>query len=662
MSHTGLIRFALLGLALVGLPTAAQAQRQITADDYRDKLHGMWVGQLLGNYAGKDVEGDVLRGGLSYTVDWDAVTGTSLWYGDDDTCFEFLYADVLNGTPDPTPAQIGAEWVDHIKPDTFYIANKQARWLMTQGQTPPATGSQTYNRHWYAIDSQIATESIGGMTPGMRQRAADLTDRFASVTNDGYAVHASQFYAAMFAAATFGADVEQLVADGKAVVPTTSRTYQIITDVQDWYAADLADGTPDWRATHELIYDHYRGSLAKGRYYGWVESTVNIGMTTLALLYGEGDFQQTVEIAVQGGFDADCNPATAGGLIGLVDGYSGLPADLTTGLSESYEAISWLDNIDRYRTFTEIVDGLQTAAEAQVLLGGGSITGAGAERTYHLPDDVITPPVELPNPTGPAGLIGEVLDAGGAVTVSASVERHDPTYDWLNLDAIIDGITDVTYNGHRAYKTYDGVNSQPAGGDFYQINLDRDVQFDSVIFYEGEYVMGGSSNSYPGDYEAQGGFFEDLIVEVGDNGVWAEVTGLSFSEALDEFAFYQVIALSFDPIFGDQIRIRGTAGGSLEYTTIIELEAYGQLPDPGDLNLDGLVNATDLQLMKGGYGAPGGWPAGDLNNDGLVDASDLLILRTSFGGGSGGVAAPEPATLGLLAFGAGLVLLRRRSR
>ena len=654
---------AVLFLATV-LPIApAQGQTDISADAYRDKLHGMWVGQLLGNYAGRPVEGDMQRGGLDYTVDWATVISTHPWYGDDDTCFEFLYSDVLNDSADPTPVQIGAEWIDHIKPDTFYIANKQARWLMTQGATPPATGSQRLNRHWYAIDSQIGTESIGGMTPGMRQRAADLAGRFASVTNEGFGVHASQFYAAMYAAATYESDVAQVIEAGKAVVPTTSRTYDIIQDVQDWYAADMADGVADWRATQELLYDHYRGSLAKGRYYGWYESTVNLGMTVMGMLYGEGDFEQTVEITVQGGFDADCNPATAGGLIGLINGFDGLPNNLTDGISETYTAISWLDNIDLTRTIPEIVDGLQSAAEGQLLLAGGTITGAGAERMYHLPAETITPPVELPDPSGPKGLVGDVLAAGGSVSVSASIERHDPTYDRTNLDAIIDGIADVTYNGHRAYLTYDGVNSQPEGGDFYQINFDRDLRFESVVFYEGEYVMGGSPNSYPGDYEAVGGYFEDMTVEVGDNGVWTEVTGLTFSEMLDPFTFYQVITLNFEAALGDAIRIRGTAGGQYEYTSIIELEAYGDIPYPGDLNHDGIVNATDLALMKLGYGSSGNWGVGDLNNDGVVDATDLAILKTNFGyQAPGGPEVPEPATAILLGIAAAGMIAGRTKK
>jgi len=78
----------------------------------------------------------------------------------------------------------------------------------------------------------------------------------------------------------------------------------------------------------------------------------------------------------------------------------------------------------------------------------------------------------------------------------------------------------------------------------------------------------------------------------------------------------------------------------------------------GDFNLDGVVNATDLQIMKAGFGLSGlGYAAGNANCDTVVNATDLQILKTSFGLSASAV--PEPLTMGLLAVG-GAALLRRR--
>lgn len=101
---------------------------------------------------------------------------------------------------------------------------------------------------------------------------------------------------------------------------------------------------------------------------------------------------------------------------------------------------------------------------------------------------------------------------------------------------------------------------------------------------------------------------------------------------------------------------------------------------PGDLNLDGNVDAFDYITLKNNYGMAGAsWMDGDFNGDGIVGYEDLLAVQTNLGYKSnphpikpawwvtgGGYyenpAVPEPASLGLLALGALAVLRRRKSR
>ena len=665
------LRLAILavGFALV-LGGVARGERTLLADDYLDRLRGMWLGQVLGNYAGRSTEGIYCNpgGDPAGAIDWVAFIHTDPWGGDDDTNLEFLDLRVLSDHPEPTHADTHAAWTAHLPSGSFYIANKQARWLMDDGLVPPATGSIHSNMHWYAIDSQITTESLGAAAPGLRQRAADLAGLFGSVTNDGFALHAAQYYAAMYAAAPFETDLETLVAKGLEAVPNTSRTRAVIEDVVVWYETDRddGDGTLDWRAAHELLYDSYVGADALGRYRGWIESTVNVGLTTLALLYGEGDFKQTVEIGVRGGFDCDCNPATAGGLIGLMDGFSGLPEDLRSAATDNYH-VETLVGLTTDTLITAVAADWQQAAEAQILLAGGSIMGEGAERTYHLPDDdPVTPPVEKPDPSGPRGLVGDVLGAGGDVQTSASIDRQVDTNDNYNLDQIIDGITDQSYNGQRAYGTYDGNNAQPAGGDWYALEFDRDCTFTQVVFYEGHLYWNGI-NSNPKVTEPLGGYFLDLTVEVGNDDVWVEAANLTLSEPLDTFAYYQAIELEFDPALGDAVRIRGTAGGTAEYTTIVELEAYGlaAVVRAGDADVDGDVDAVDLATLGLGW-APSAddrrWYDGDFDGDGDVDAVDLAAVGLGWepaGYAAVPAPAPDPGALALAAAGAAVGLARR---
>jgi len=542
------------------------ADRAISADAYIDKLLAMWEGELLGNMAGRPCEGWTARGGLDYAVPWADVAATAPWPGDDDTCFEYLYQQILLQHPSPTFADIEDAWLQHVPADNFYIANKQARLLMGYGLSPPDTGSMYCNMHWYAIDSQITTEALGAAVPGLRQRAADLAAQFGSVTNDGYALHAAQFYAAMYADAMFETDVEALVRKGLEVVPLTSRTRWVIEDVLAWHDANPAD----WRATQTLVYDKYGPGDPAGEYRGWIESSVNLAMTTMALLYGGGGFTETVEIAVQAGFDADCDPATAGGLIGLMVGTAGLPAIA----SEVYHVTGMTGLADT--TLAEIAAGWRTVAEQQIVAAGGTIEGAGGARLYRLPPDTVLPPHEKPDPSGPTGLVAEVSAAGGTASVSASREWHIAGYDRYDVDRILSGVTDLSYDGRLPYWTNDGSNQQPPGGDWFQISFDRPLTFTSLVFTEGD-VQWYHINGDPRVETPLGGYFLNLTVEVRSGGAFTAVSSLTLSEPLDPFRFFQTITLAFDPAQGDAIRIRGDAGGQFQFTTITALAAYGSV-------------------------------------------------------------------------------------
>jgi hypothetical protein len=255
----------------------------------------MWLGQCIGNHACSEsglTEGAWWQpGGIpGNPINWSFAGTTTTWVGDDDTDLELMNLPLVTSSGVPSSAQLADNWRLHVRLDNLYVANRQARYLMEHAINPPDTGGQRSNTYWWAIDSQIATESLGAAAPGMRQRAADLTAAFGGVTNSGYALHAAQFYAAMYAAAPLETNVETVVAKGLEVVPLTSRTHQAIQDVVDIYNADKADGTLDWRAAHTQVYQKQRGPAADGRYQSWVESTMNVALTTLALLYGEGDF------------------------------------------------------------------------------------------------------------------------------------------------------------------------------------------------------------------------------------------------------------------------------------------------------------------------------------------------------------------------------------
>jgi hypothetical protein len=97
----------------------------------------------------------------------------------------------------------------------------------------------------------------------------------------------------------------------------------------------------------------------------------------------------------------------------------------------------------------------------------------------------------------------------------------------------------------------------------------------------------------------------------------------------------------------------------------------------GDVNFDGLVDASDYGIIDNYFQFPGttGYANGDFNYDGVIDAGDYGIIDNTFqlqgapipmsgevASLSGVAAVPEPASLSVLAIGAAALLGRRRRR
>lgn len=97
-----------------------------------------------------------------------------------------------------------------------------------------------------------------------------------------------------------------------------------------------------------------------------------------------------------------------------------------------------------------------------------------------------------------------------------------------------------------------------------------------------------------------------------------------------------------------------TSGGGHDYS-----------PLPGDANLDGQVDFSDLLTLAQHYGTAGAtWEQGDCNADGTVGFDDLLILAQHYGATVDAAAAsPVPElSVGCAAILCGLALLTARSR
>ncbi|MBI5668188.1 MAG: ADP-ribosylglycohydrolase family protein [Chloroflexi bacterium] len=299
--------------------------------NYLERVYAGVLGKIIGVYLGRPFEGwtheRILEryGEIRYYVNDDH---TPLVVTDDDISGTFTFLRALpdhNCDPNLTPEQIGQTWLNYI------IENRTILWWgglgnstehtaylrLKHGIPAPRSGSMQQNSQVVAeqIGAQIFIDGWGLVCPGDPERAADFARRAASVSHDGEAIYGAQVIAAMEALAFVERDRDKLLDAALALIPTDSLIYRLIGDLRDWHTAE-----PDWYAARARIAAEY----GYDRYPGNCHIIPNHALVVLALLYGGGDFQQSLMIANTCGWDTDCNSGNVGCLLGIMNGLDGI--------------------------------------------------------------------------------------------------------------------------------------------------------------------------------------------------------------------------------------------------------------------------------------------------------------------------------------------------
>jgi hypothetical protein len=163
------------------------------------------------------------------------------------------------------------------------------------------------------LSGQFCVEAYGLCAPGLPQTAADVALHYARIGVWGEPLQAAQHWSAMIALAfTHAGTMEELITASLAAVDSKSVHARAVADAVRWYKQH----PDDWKAARRLVHETY---LKAGKWNA--NSTPSNGaLVILALLYGKGDFARTMQYAFALGYDADCNAATAGTVVGVMLG------------------------------------------------------------------------------------------------------------------------------------------------------------------------------------------------------------------------------------------------------------------------------------------------------------------------------------------------------
>ena len=343
----------------------------------RDKVRGGLLGQMLGNLNGLGHEMKYINEPGNVT-DYTPALPQGAWT-DDDTDLEWVYIVAMqrhNRIMLP-PHLIVQLWKERIN-KRIWCSNQYARQLMDIGFEPPLTGSIVLNP-WadFNISGQFICESFGLIAPGMPQTAAKIGLNYTRVTIDAEPAQTTQLFTSMIATAFTTEDMGEILNAGLAAVDPECTIAEIVNDVRHWHRLH----PNDWRTTRRLVkqkYSRHKGAMRDRNGY-----ELNTASTVAALLYGKGDFVESLTTAFNFGWDADNNAATAGTIVGVIKGYRWMMKQ-NWNIVDRYRNTT-RDDMPADETITSFADRLIDLAERVITERAGQRRHINGQIVYRIP-------------------------------------------------------------------------------------------------------------------------------------------------------------------------------------------------------------------------------------------------------------------------------------
>lgn len=321
----------------------------------KDKIYGAWLGRICGCMLGKTVEGIRTNELVPFLKETNNYPMRRYIYRSDLqnidlTKYKFnfssrVYADEIDGMPvdddtnyvvlaqkiiekygrDFTPYDVSRAWLTYQGKDAYCTAERVAFCNFVKGFYPPESAIyKNPYREW--IGAQIRGDYFGYINPGDPKLAAEMAWRDASISHVKNGIYGEMFVAAMLAVAATTNDVEQIVLGGLAQIPHTSRLYESIMSLVEAFRSKVPQ-----QKCFDMIHNQYDEYTS----HDWCHTISNAMIVVAALLYGNGNYGKSICMAVETGFDTDCNGATVGSILGMANGIQSIPKYWTKPINDT---------------------------------------------------------------------------------------------------------------------------------------------------------------------------------------------------------------------------------------------------------------------------------------------------------------------------------------
>jgi len=321
----------------------------------RNKLYGAWLGRICGCLLGKPVEGmrtpelhNLLKyegnfplhqyiGRIPESIKISGLNDRNCWYcnrlgympPDDDTNYTVMAAMriIRRFGRKFTPSDVAKTWLDS-QPIAAYCTAERVAYLNFVNTIAPPQSAIYKNpfREW--IGAQIRGDYFGYINPGNPEEAADMAWRDASISHIKNGIYGEMFIAAAIAVAAVTSDPLEILEAGLEQIPEKSRLTRDVKLIIDFWKSGKSQAEC-FKEIHK-IWNEFSA-------HDWCHTNSNAMIVAASLLYGGMDYSKSICMAVETGFDTDCNGATVGSIIGMAMGKDAVGAEWTEAINDTVD-------------------------------------------------------------------------------------------------------------------------------------------------------------------------------------------------------------------------------------------------------------------------------------------------------------------------------------
>jgi ADP-ribosylglycohydrolase len=301
------------------------------------------MGKSIGGTLGLPAEGKMER--LNFTFYNPVPTSAP---ANDDLELQLVWLDLVERVGASLTATDFAEaWLNNI----HYMWDEygRCRWNLRRGV--PLENIGTFENPFHAgMGSPIRSEIWACLFPGDPDSAAHYAAMDASLDHGNEGIAGEVFFAVVQSLAASGVTPPQAVARALTYLPAQMETTAALQLVQTRFES----GMSAWDCWREVIEAHANENFT--------HAPLNVALTVWALLYGENNFERSILLAANAGYDTDCTAATVGATLGLAFGKEGIPAMWSDPIGDGISVGPGIRGISAPETLTELTERILAVA------------------------------------------------------------------------------------------------------------------------------------------------------------------------------------------------------------------------------------------------------------------------------------------------------------